>query len=30
LSEEKYCMVRNTIKDVVRIQSRYTIQNNNE
>jgi putative redox protein len=30
LSEEKYCIVRNTIKDVVKIQSRYTIQNDNE
>ncbi len=30
LSEDKYCMVRNTIKDVVKIQSRYTIQNDNE
>jgi putative redox protein len=30
LSEEKYCVIRNTIKDVVAITSDYKIQNANE
>jgi putative redox protein len=30
LSEEKYCMIRNTVQDVIAITSDYNIQNANE